>query len=391
MTELQKTVLLVDDNDEVRDTLNDFLVEYEYNVLPAASSKAAIEIIKQYQGDIGYAVIDLILEGNDVRDDDGIDVFFKLVRKYPAAKKVIYTGHDLDDAKKQINKLAQNGAITIVQQREIERNLLWKGDIYELGQGILEKFKSLSRWWGGDYYALLIAVQDYEHHPYPKNLLFPKTDVETLQRVLTEHYVFESGNIESLLNPSRQDIVRKLFELSEKLTENDSLLIFYAGHGQKDGKNGKGYWMARDFNSHKPETWLSHADVRDWIARIPSKHVLLVSDSCFSGTFCELRTTKETPTLSCREQYELPCRIVVSSGNQHETVLDDSVFLRLILDYLTNNTEPLFGVQTMFEAIQPSISTEAEKLRPEGQHPLCKGLADAGKHDKKADFIFIRR
>lgn len=375
-----KTVLIVDDEKHTREDLE---IEFtdNFQVYLASSVLETRNFVEQAEFD--FAIIDLKLDHTS--EVGGIEIFNTLKDHGSKAKIVIISGFPFGHIKEKLFKQVKEDYAS-----ELEENYVYKGGQENYIDAVLNKLGiSQERWWG-NYHALLISVQDYANKSL--NLTYPRQDADKLAETLTTLYKFEPQNIHRLCDPTRTEIIRELDKLSEKLTENDSLLIFYAGHGRKDDKNGKGYWMAQDFSLQKPETWLSHADVRDWIARIPSKHVLLISDSCFSGTFCELRG-KEEAKLSYREQYEHPCRIVVSSGNPHETVLDDSVFLKSILDYLTNTQEPLFGAQTMFAVIEPTVSTEVEKLRPEGQgqHPLCQSLADAGKHDKKGDFIFIRR
>lgn len=75
-------------------------------------------------------------------------------------------------------------------------------------------------------HALLIYVQDYQD----ANLKLdnPKNDAEKLESVLSGHYQFEKGNIRLLPNPDRESLLNSLQEYAERLTDKDSLLIFYA-------------------------------------------------------------------------------------------------------------------------------------------------------------------
>jgi tetratricopeptide (TPR) repeat protein len=80
------------------------------------------------------------------------------------------------------------------------------------------------------YHAILIAEKDYEDPSIP-DLQNPMKDAEELKSILEKSYTFNSGNIQTLYNKSREEIMQALVSKSNSLTENDNLLIFYAGHG----------------------------------------------------------------------------------------------------------------------------------------------------------------
>ena len=88
----------------------------------------------------------------------------------------------------------------------------------------------------GKYYALLIAVNEY-NNPEVHNLQNPVQDAEALYKVLSSKYLFNNEDILFLKNPTREDIILSLDELSSKITNNDNLLVFYAGHGYWDNKD----------------------------------------------------------------------------------------------------------------------------------------------------------
>ena len=96
----------------------------------------------------------------------------------------------------------------------------------------------------GRYHALLIAVQDYADPSM--NLNNPVRDAGKLQEVLTQGYTFEPQDVVLLKNPTREQIITAFEQLEQTLKPEDSLLVFYAGHGLWDEKTRQGYWIPQD-------------------------------------------------------------------------------------------------------------------------------------------------
>jgi len=91
---------------------------------------------------------------------------------------------------------------------------------------------------------------------------------------------------------TREQMLVALDRMHDQVKGNDSLLICYAGHGFQDkGFGGKGFWIPVDGISplateKSPRTsWLPNSRVHDVLHASRAKHILLISDSCYSGTF----------------------------------------------------------------------------------------------------------
>jgi len=79
--------------------------------------------------------------------------------------------------------------------------------------------------------------------------------------------------------------------LGGELTHDDSLVLFFAGHGESVKRNnhgdgpampGKGYLLPFDADERR-SSWL---DLRPWlsdVARLAPRHILVILDSCYSG------------------------------------------------------------------------------------------------------------
>jgi len=143
----------------------------------------------------------------------------------------------------------------------------------------------------GKDYALFIATDSYESYEKLNN---PIHDAETIAQELKESYGFEIDSTTDILrNPKKSDIKQALTRLIKKkdFADGDQLFIFISGHGRFFEDLKEGYIIASDSKAPTDDelgdTCLSHTQLRKWIDLIPCKHIFLVIDACFSGTFDE--------------------------------------------------------------------------------------------------------
>ena len=74
----------------------------------------------------------------------------------------------------------------------------------------------------------------------------PINDATKIYEVLTQQYSFEKQNVTFLKNPTRANLIDAIDQLGDKVSPNDNLLIFYAGHGYWDADKRLGYWLPSD-------------------------------------------------------------------------------------------------------------------------------------------------
>lgn len=191
-------------------------------------------------------------------------------------------------------------------------------------------------------YALLFAVEDYDHWP---NLRYPISDAKKIHRVLEQIYGFQT---ELIVNPTREDIFIAIQKYTEKIyNDEDQLFIFFAGHGYYNISFKGGYLVASDTKLPTVDSvmlsYVTHSRIRDDIDRMGCKHIFLVMDTCYSGTFDREIAMRGSGDLS-RQQLnsgsikrisEHTTRWYLTSG-QNEQVPDDSKFVRAFLAALQN-------------------------------------------------------
>lgn len=233
-------------------------------------------------------------------------------------------------------------------------------------------------------YALFIGIDDYQDNDI-KDLAQPVRDAASLKDVLSSFYTFEQNNIIFLKNAQRKDIIDALENMSKKVTGNDNVLIFFAGHGIWDEKLNTGYWLPADAKLKDKSTYFPNSQLRDYIKAIDSKHTLLIADACFSGSIFEsTRTVGEDASKSIKTLYNNSSRRAMTSGNLKE-VPDKSVFAESLVKDLKKNKEIYLSAEKLFSNFKETVINASEN----SQIPQYGKIA--GTKDEGGDFIFIRK
>jgi hypothetical protein len=231
----------------------------------------------------------------------------------------------------------------------------------------------------GSYYALVISVEKY-NNPKIQSLKNPRQDSEQLVQALTELYTFEKEKVHKLANPTRREIIAKFKELNDHIKPKDLLLVFYAGHGIYDETIKQGYWLPKDADPEIKSEWISNSDLRDMLNNCKANHILVISDSCFSGS---LRLTEGLP-----RAYETimsqKSRKLMSSGAL-KAVPDESVFIKYLVAELRRNKDNYLLAPNLYNKIRENVINNS----PVDQTPLFGPIQSAG--DEGGDFIFIKR
>lgn len=234
----------------------------------------------------------------------------------------------------------------------------------------------------GNYHALLIGNSDYQMEGL--DLDRPAEDADNLKKILLTQYSFTKENVEVLIDADRSQIFQKLYELRSKLTMEDNLLIFYAGHGYWDKQVQQGYWWPIDASIDNPANWLSNSDLREQIRGINTAHTLLISDACFSGGIFKTRGAEDLrkASIDIKLLYKMQSRRAISSGT-FSTVPDNSVFFRYLTKYLKENESKYLPSSELFTKVRRSVLNNSLTVPQDGV------IMDSG--DEGGDFIFIRK
>ena len=232
----------------------------------------------------------------------------------------------------------------------------------------------------GTNHLFAIGINTYKNFTRLNNAV---KDVEDISNILVENYYFEQIGLLCDDEANRRNIINHLNGLRRKIKEEDRLLIYYSGHGQLE--DGRGFWIPVDAEDDNVASLISNADVRDIIHSIKARHILLISDSCFSATLIEQNPTKEVNRTFVEWDND-PSRWVFTSG---KGVVSDgksgenSPFAKSFLKHLSQNKDEAIDIRNLADRITLDVRTNYE------QHASIGALKQSG-HDG-GRFIFFKK
>ena len=144
----------------------------------------------------------------------------------------------------------------------------------------------------GNYNALLFSVENYNDEKIP-DLSGPLSDVKRFEVLLSDKYGFASNQISVIADPSRSDILEALIEKRKTLKKEDNLIVFFGGHGLWNQDSLMGYWLPSDYQSGDLGTGVANSELKKILEDIKSKHILLISDACYSGSIFKGRSLND--------------------------------------------------------------------------------------------------
>lgn len=233
----------------------------------------------------------------------------------------------------------------------------------------------------GRFHALLIGNTNYQHLP---SLATPKNDVQRLRTILETRYGFQVTVLE---DATRYQILSALNDLRSRLTSEDNLLVFYAGHGELDDTNMRGHWLPVDAEPTSTANWVSNVAVTDILNVMQARQVMLIVDSCYSGTLTRSSIAQLDTAMTEAERRtwlqllaSKRARVVLTSGGL-APVLDigggeHSVFARSLITVLDSNADLLTG-RSLYQAVAAQVAHAASRYEFE-QIPQYAPVARAG-------------
>ena len=240
-----------------------------------------------------------------------------------------------------------------------------------------------------EFHLIAIGIDEYLHWPRLKTAV---SDARAVAEVLQVEYGFPPDKITVLRNTEATEkaIVGALREKARTLRPDDSLVVFYAGHGHMDEVTGEGAWIPVDGERGDDSTWIANAKVKSYLRAMKARHVLLISDSCFSGDFFR-GSRGASPSITdayIRSAFGKNSRQALTSGGL-EPVADEgfgghSVFAHFLLRELRENKSPYLLPSDLHARIKGGVAANAP------QQPLLGILTNTGA-ELGGEFVLFRK
>ena len=243
----------------------------------------------------------------------------------------------------------------------------------------------------GHYHALVIGI---DHYQRLRELKTPISDAKALAGVLKKDYGYD---VTELYDANRFQILETLNRLRQTLTDKDNLLIYYAGHGELDQVNQRGNWLPVDAEPDSSANWISNIQITDILNAMAARQILVVADSCYSGTLTRGVAAELNSAQSDTERikwYKImiskPSRVALTSGGL-EPVADNSggnhsLFAALLIKVLESNASVL-SAREVYSQLEPAVATRMDNYKVH-QVPEYAPIKMAG--HEAGDFLFVK-
>ena len=239
-------------------------------------------------------------------------------------------------------------------------------------------------------YALIIAISEYEgNNSLPE--VVTKDALDVVDLLLSQNYCgYSNSNVKKLINSEATlyNIRKEMHELAKKAGENDTVFIYFSGHGVDLG----GVTMPQcgfvpvDF-SKKDVGFFMEEEISHILSQINSQRLFFVIDACHSAGIAGFKSILPNKPIhlgfsdkSLERLSQGKGKVLLASSRATETSLilpgdKNSLFTKHFLEALKGDAgsynEEFIRVFDVFSYIENRIPQEAQKFNSE-QHPVFK-------------------
>ncbi len=229
----------------------------------------------------------------------------------------------------------------------------------------------------GKNYLLTIGIDAYED-PLISNLSNAVNDAKRLETVLTKHYDFILLQSLTKNDATKKNIKKAIKDVKPKISDKDSLIVFFSGHGYKLGRHG--YLIPQDGFISEDEEFITYKELEPLIESFNVRHFLLILDCCYAGAAIE-RKTIEMPSY-----FKNSRRVLAACGMDQKAqdgIQENSPFTSTLAEILENAGEVLSFTKLFSELHDTIIAQEVHQEPTEGFLHL--------KSNQNGQFVFFRR
>lgn len=227
--------------------------------------------------------------------------------------------------------------------------------------------------------ALLVGNTRYQA-PIPE-LHTPAADVAKIAEILQSRYGFETR---ILRDGTKKQTLDAFNRVAAEATADDSVILFYAGHGYLLDDIKMGFWIPVDGSEKTAVNWISNRDIAKLLHAIPARQVILVSDSCYSGTLTREQKVAVADAIQRDEILRKRSVLALSSGGD-EPVADGgrdghSIFAWHFISVLR-------GAKALLPGVEAHRTVRRGVLRDYPQTPQYGAVSSAG-HIEGGEYLF---
>ncbi|MCR9054505.1 MAG: SUMF1/EgtB/PvdO family nonheme iron enzyme [Phaeodactylibacter xiamenensis] len=231
----------------------------------------------------------------------------------------------------------------------------------------------------GHTHLLVIGVDAYAHCPPLSNCV---KDAKDFTALMQQQYQVSPERTYELYDAqaTRTQVLRQLKNLRHKVQEDDSLIVYFSGHGEIEDEEG--YWIPIEGKPGEDEGWIDASSIKRCLNQVESFHTLVIADACFAGSFFMSYKSATRQLLHSRRS-----RLGISASHSRERALDgqagdNSPFAKELLRALRHNQQPL-PVDQLFTQLRDAVAAATQGR----QTPIFKNIDVKG--DDQGQFVFV--
>jgi uncharacterized protein (TIGR02145 family) len=231
----------------------------------------------------------------------------------------------------------------------------------------------------GDIHLLVIGVDAYTHCPPLSNCV---KDAKDFTALMQQQYQVSPERTYELYDgqATRTKVLRQLKNLRHKVQEDDSLIVYFSGHGEIEDEEG--YWIPVEGKPGEDEGWIAASSIKRRLNQVESFHTLVIADACFAGSFFVTYKSATRQLLHSRRS-----RLGISGSHSRERAFDgqagdNSPFAKELLRALRHNQQPL-PVDQLFTQVRDAVAAATQGR----QTPIFKNIDVKG--DDQGQFVFV--
>jgi HEAT repeat protein len=320
--------------------------------------------------DKGIRKIDVSLNGNTLKLDSERGITVSKISAQKFSKK-------LDVSRKLQLAYGENTIKIVVTDTD--------------GMSTMETVKIVREKEQGRIWAAVIGINQYAHM---RNLKYAVSDAEAFRNYLKEYIGIPDRNIFFLANrDATKERIESLLgtKIRRKASKNDTVLIFYAGHGavEADSLDPDGDGFEKYLLPHNAKlddlysTAISMNEIKTIFQRIHAERLVFIADTCYSGASGGRTMLASTTRATLSEKFferisQGRGRVIISSCSANEISKEDDLLEHGIFTYYLirglkgeadYDGDGLITVSELFGF----LSREVPEASEQDQHPVRKG------------------
>jgi hypothetical protein len=233
----------------------------------------------------------------------------------------------------------------------------------------------------------IFAVGINEYKNTKLNLNFARADAESFSKLINDEtgVLFKNVELHTLYDKdaTRQKILQKLDELSQKVSQEDVLIFYYAGHGSLI--DNKFYFIPTESSRLYDASALHKEAIEAGLLQEKFKHIkalkqLIIMDACQSGGSVELLATRGASEEKAIAQLSRSAgiHVMASAGSEQFATefasLGHGLFTHVLIKGLQGEADgaPKDGKVTIYELksyVDDQVPEITRKLKGNPQYP----------------------